>query len=90
MACMFAGREVHVCFSIHVHVYTCPAVSKKRMVTSQFGYLELLLTRSNFAGPLDFEIARVDCISHSGNTVPKKLKYLTFLATLLFRLYSLL
>ena len=31
-------------------------------VTSHFAYVELRITRSNFAIPLDFEIARLTCI----------------------------
>ena len=52
---------------IHVHAscshvelsntYTCI-----RWMTSQIGYLKLLITRSILSGPLDFEIKRVACI----------------------------
>ena len=33
-------------------------------VTSQFAYVELRITRSIFAIPLDFEIARLTCTSY--------------------------
>ena len=32
-------------------------------MTSQFGCLELLITRTFLSGPVKFEITRVDCIS---------------------------
>ena len=54
-------------FQIHVHAscrhdglsnpYTCI-----RWMTSQIGYLKLLITWSVLSGPLDFEIKRVACI----------------------------
>ena len=54
-------------FQIHVHtscshnglsnLYTCI-----RWMTSQIGYLKLLITRSILSGPLDFEIKGVACI----------------------------
>ena len=36
-------------------------------MTSQTGYLKLLITRSILSGPLDFEIKRVACIRKLGN-----------------------
>ena len=32
-------------------------------MTSQIGYLKLLITRSILSGPLDFEVKRVTCIN---------------------------
>ena len=62
------GYLTWVCrFQIHVHAncshdglsnpYTCI-----RWMTSQIGYLTLLITRSILSGPLDYEIKGVACI----------------------------
>ena len=36
--------------------------ANSRHMTSQFGCLELLITRTFLSGPVKFEITRVDCI----------------------------
>ena len=40
-------------------------------MTSQIGYLKLLITRSILSGPLDFEIKRVACICFGVSEVLK-------------------
>ena len=42
-------------------------------MTSQIGYLKLLITRSILFGPLDFEIKRVACINVKYKTKPLNL-----------------